>query len=151
MTKKSAQAAANELGKNNETDEVDVDNSTASSDSKGNGETMAKVQQVQISKEEEAAWDDTVALLIAQGVKPEDVQNVVMEQQPHVQGRRGAGLMAAARYTLSQPITWADVLVAGLAVVGFIGLLKLIGMAFNVSIPLLHKATVVAPTPALPA
>lgn len=95
----------------------------------------------QMTQEENKAWADVVIELEAAGVRPSDVRKEILKRK-----EKSEGLFGWAGDAVSQPITWKGVLMLALGVMLFAGLLKLIGMAFNVNVPLLHTAT-----PALPA
>lgn len=94
-----------------------------------------------LSAEEMQDWMVVQEELVDQGYGPEDVQRELLRKHPSAKERAGSGLMASARTSLNKEVKWKHVVYLAVGVIGFIGLLKLIGMAFNINIPALHIAT----------
>ncbi len=88
--------------------------------------------------ETEKEWGMVVAELEAKGVTPADVRKEVLKAS---RKEAGGGLFGWAGEAVNSPITWKGVLYLALGVMVFAGLLKLVGMAFNVNIPIIHTAS----------
>ena len=85
-------------------------------------------------------WGNIVDNLRAKGVKPQDVEKLVLQKFPHAAPEQGGGLFGGIRATMNQGVRVKHVLYAVGAVVGTVAILKLIGMAFDVDIPLIHSS-----------
>jgi len=94
-----------------------------------------------LSSAEMQEWLEVQEQLIDKGYGPEDVQRELLKKNPKAEAKAGSGLMASARTTLAKPVTWKHVVYMAVGIIGFIGLLKLVGMAFDVNIPMLHTAS----------
>ena len=91
-----------------------------------------------ISSQEGEAWLDVVEQLKQKGVSPGDVQKLILQHHPHANPTEG--LIGAARATLNSSIKWKHLFYGVVAVVGVAVVLKLVGMAFDLNIPLIHSA-----------
>ena len=100
---------------------------------------MNTTQPQQPTKEEQMAWLAVMNKLKEEGYGPEDVHNAILEKQPHVNPGAGGGVLQAAHATLSTPITWGTLLTVVGVAIGVGVFLKLVGMAFNIRIPLIHE------------
>lgn len=88
--------------------------------------------------ETEKEWGHVVAELEAKGITPADVRKEVLKAS---RKEAGGGLFGWASDAVQSPITWKGVLYLALGIMVFAGLLKLVGMAFGINIPLLHNAS----------
>lgn len=113
---------------------------------------MANAQAASIEEmgqAEKKAWAELVVQLERKGVKPSDAKKVMLkeaakrglrqeedgEEQDSIFTSRGFGR------AVNSAVTWKQVLMIGIGTLLFLGVLKLIGMAFDVSIPYLHTAS----------
>lgn len=88
--------------------------------------------------ETEKEWGHVVAELEAKGITPADVRKEVLKAS---RAQSSGGIFGWAGEAVNSPITWRGILYLALGIMLFAGLLKLVGMAFNVNIPLLHSAS----------
>ena len=89
---------------------------------------------------EDQAWIDASQRLRDKGITPDQVMNEFFNSQTHARPQEG-GWMSSAHTAMQEPVSWYSVLkVIGIAI-GVIGLLKLVGMAFDIDIPILHKSS----------
>ena len=91
-----------------------------------------------LTPEQDQAWKQTVELFRSKGITAQQVNATVLQTFPQAQGD---GLLAAATRTMNTSVTYKSVLYMALGVVAFGVLLKAVGVAFNINIPLLHTAT----------
>jgi hypothetical protein len=92
-----------------------------------------------LSTDEMQQWLDVQQQLQDKGYGPEDVERELLKRQPKAGERAGAGLMASARTAWNAEIRLKHVIYGVVAVVGFIGFMKIIAMAFNWHIPILNN------------
>lgn len=95
-------------------------------------------QQNHATPDQHAQWATVCEELEAKGVTPSQVRAEVLKR---TSSEQSTGLFGWASNTVNSPITWKGVLYFALGLIAFAGLLKLVGMAFNINIPLLHTAT----------
>lgn len=98
-----------------------------------------------LSSAEMQEWLDVQEKLVDMGYGPEDIERELLKKHPQAGKqageRSGAGLMASARTAWNAEIRLKHVVYGVIAIVGFLGMMKIIGMAFDVDIPLLHTAS----------
>lgn len=103
---------------------------------------MTQTQNSPPDADEQREWMRLQNELINRGFSYEDVYHKVLEKAPHTAPGQGSGLMQAAHVSLAKPIQWSDLLWCVGIVLGVGFFLKLVGMAFNIGMPLgLHTAT----------
>ncbi|MCA8938782.1 MAG: hypothetical protein KDB07_03175 [Planctomycetes bacterium] len=103
---------------------------------------MSKQTIESLSADEKTAWAELVVELERKGVKPSEARQVMMKEASSRGAARHSFFSAEGfGQAVGSAVTWKQVLVIGLTVIGFVVVLKLIGMAFDVNVPLLHSAS----------
>jgi hypothetical protein len=100
-----------------------------------------RTPSLELDTEEQAAWLEVCDDLIDAGHTPQSVEKKLLRRTKHTAPDEGGGMLGAAQKTLGQQVTWGSILYGFGIVLGFVGLLKLIGMAFDIDIPILHRST----------
>lgn len=101
---------------------------------------MAQTQAT-FSQAEQQQWISVANKLSDLGFSAPEVLQRLTQAQGSVQpDTGGGGLLSAARSTLAKPVEWKDILWIVGGAIGIAAFLKLVGMAFEVSIPLIHTA-----------
>lgn len=91
-----------------------------------------------LTPEQVSQWDELATNLHERGIRFEEVNALLMKEYPSV--RYEEGFWEAGGRVMNTHLQLKHVIYGFLGVAAFAGILKLIGMAFNINIPLLHKA-----------